>query len=165
MGKRRLVVPGLFSLLMLLAAACGGGDGEPTDTPLATATPQPTATPTPAVDLVALGKEIYTQVPANLGEKAPGPLGLWCSQCHLIDGIPEAAGLIGPDHTNIGRDAAIRIPGVSAEDYLRQSIVDPEAHVAEGVARATPDLMTKEITQGLTDQQVDALVAFLLEQK
>ena len=51
---------------------------------------------------------------------------------------------------------------MSAEDYLRESILDPPAHVSEGVVRATPGLMTKEITEGLTDEQVNALVAFLL---
>ena len=110
-----------------------------------------------------MGKDIYTNVPANVGEKAPGPLGLWCYQCHLIDGVSD--GLIGPELTHIGPDAGSRIPGTSAEDYIRQSIVDPEAHVPEGVTSATSGLMVREITQGLTDQQVDALVAFLLEQE
>ena len=51
---------------------------------------------------------------------------------------------------------------MSAEDYLRESIVNPELRVAEGVERATPGLMTTAIVGGLTDEQVDALVAFLL---
>ena len=72
---------------------------------------------------------------------------------------------MGPDLTHIGTDAATRQPGVSAEDYLRQSITEPEAFVAEGVERAVPGLMLPALTAGLTDEDVDALVAFLMEQK
>jgi hypothetical protein len=76
-----------------------------------------------------------------------------------------AAGLIGPDLTHIATDAANRKPGMSARDYIRESIRDPEVFVPTGVDRATAGLMTNSITQGLTDDQVDALVAFLLERE
>ncbi len=74
-------------------------------------------------------------------------------------------GLVGPDLTHIGTDAATRKPGVSAEAYIRESIREPDAFVAEGVARAIPGLMTSALTANLTDQQVEALVQFLLAQK
>ena len=67
--------------------------------------------------------------------------------------------------SHIGTDAANRQPGVSAEDYLVQSIREPEAFIAEGVERNTPGLMLTAITAGLSDADVEALVAFLLEQK
>ena len=54
---------------------------------------------------------------------------------------------------------------MSAEDYIRESIKNPEAFIAEGVERAMPGLMTSALTSNLTDEQVDGLVAFLLEQK
>jgi len=100
--------------------------------------------------LLAMGQEIFT-----------GAGG--CSACHTIEGI--TAGLLGPDLTHIGTDASGRISGVSAEDYLTESIRDPEAFVAEGVERAIPGLMTTAITANLTDQQVDGLVQFLLAQR
>ena len=83
----------------------------------------------------------------------------------MIEGVPEAVGLLGPDLTHIGTEAATRQPGVSAEEYLALSIREPESFVAEGVERAIPGLMLTAITAGLTDEDVDALVAFLLEQK
>ena len=111
---------------------------------------QPTAEqPT---DLVAMGQEVFT-TPAG-----------GCSVCHTIDGI--SAGVVGPDLTHIGTDASSRKSGVpSAKDYLTESIRDPEAFVAEGVDRAIPGVMTSALTANLTDQQVEALVQFLLAQQ
>ncbi|MCE2464068.1 MAG: cytochrome C oxidase subunit IV family protein [Dehalococcoidia bacterium] len=111
---------------------------------------------TPAVGgLVAMGQEIFMVAPANVGPQA-----LWCNTCHQIEGL--AAGLIGPDLTHIATDAGTRRPGMSAEQYIRESIANPEVFVPTGVERATAGLMTEAITSGLTDEQVDALVAYLM---
>ena len=124
-----------------------------------TTTPEEVETePSPTADFAAMGKDIFLNVPDSVGPQA-----LWCGTCHQIEGI--SAGLIGPDLTHIGTDAATRVSGMSAEAYLRESIRSPESFVAEGVERATLGLMTSAITMGLTDEQVDALVALLLEQK
>ncbi len=112
----------------------------------------------PASSTASVGRQIFI---TGAGEGAATP----CVTCHVIEGVPEAVGLLGPDLSNIGTDAATRKPGVSAEEYLRESIVAPEAFVAEGVERALPGLMLSSITAGLTDNDVDELVAFLLEQK
>jgi cytochrome c oxidase subunit 4 len=104
----------------------------------------------PETGLVALGQEIFT-----------GAGG--CFACHTIEGI--SIGPLGPDLTHIGTDASGRISGVSAQDYVTKSIRDPEAFVAEGVERAIPGLMTSAFTANLTDQQVEALVQFLLAQE
>ena len=106
-------------------------------------------------DLVECGRQVF------VSQASGQPL--WCSQCHTIEGV--SIGLIGPDLTHMATDAATRIPGTSAEDYIRQSITAPESFVAEGVDRATTGLMTTDITSGLDKDQVDALVAFLLAQK
>ena len=122
--------------------------------------PKDTAQPqdSPSTDLVGQGQEIFMTAPAEVGVQP-----LWCSLCHTIEGV--AAGLIGPDLTHIATDAANRKPGMSAKEYITKSITEPEVFVATGVDRATAGLMTTAITQGLTDLQVDALVAFLMEQK
>lgn len=144
-----------------------GGDGSsgpptPPDEPT-TPSDEPegislVATETPGPPLS--GEGLFLNVPANVAPQA-----LWCYQCHTIEGIEGATGMIGPDQTHIGTDAATRIPGMSAEEYIRMSITDPEDFVAEGLDRATAGLMTEAITENLTGAQVDALVAFLLEQK
>jgi hypothetical protein len=54
---------------------------------------------------------------------------------------------------------------MSAQAYITESIRDPEAFVATGVPRAIPGVMTRAITAGLSDSEVQGLVAFLLAQK
>jgi mono/diheme cytochrome c family protein len=101
-------------------------------------------------DLVARGQAIFT-----------GAGG--CLACHTVEGV--STGLVGPDLTHIGTEAADRQPGVSARDYITESITMPEAYIAEGVERATPGLMTSALTASLSDADVQALVEFLLAQK
>ena len=136
---------------------------EPTRAPTVaggpTATePPPEPTEEEPQDLVAAGREVFLTPPASVG-----PQPLWCSACHTIEGVSQ--GLVGPELTHIGTDSATRKPGMSAEEYILESIRDSEEFVAEGVPRALPGLMTKAIVGALTDGEVDALVAFLLEQK
>ena len=100
-------------------------------------------------ELVAQGQVIFT--------------GKGCLACHTIEGI--STGLVGPDLTHIGTDAGARKPGVSARDYITESIREPESFVAEGVERAIPGLMTSGLTASLNDDDVAALVEFLLAQK
>ena len=76
-----------------------------------------------------------------------------------------AAGRLGPDLTHIGTDAASRKPGTDAQSYIFESIREPEAFVAAGVERANPGIMTRGITAGLSDDEVEQITDFLLEQK
>ena len=100
--------------------------------------------------LIAQGQEIFVGVGG-------------CAACHTIEGV--AAGLVGPDQTHIGTEAATRKPGLSAREYITESIRDPEAFVPTGVERALPGVMTPALTANLSDDQVNALVEFLLAQK
>jgi len=101
-------------------------------------------------DLAAQGRDIFTG-------------GGGCGACHTVEGI--SSGVVGPDLTHIGAEGESRKPGMSSKDYITESIRDPEAFVAPDVERAIPGIMTQGITAGLSDADVDALVAFLLEQK
>ena len=128
--------------------------------------PKPTAaspdipTQEPLSPSASSGREFFLAVPSNAG-----PQTLWCQQCHTIEGVPGADGRLGPELTHIGISAVARKSGMSAAEYLRESLVNPEAYVPPGVERATRGLMTPSITEGLTIEQIDALVAFLLTLK
>ncbi len=158
MRNWRLMMPGLLGLVLLLALACGGA--APADTPVP---PQPTspppATDTPTADAPATETPTVSSDDGGVIFTSSGG----CAACHTIEGL--TTGLVGPDLTHIGTDAGTRKPGFSAEEYIEDSIREPEVFVAEGVPRAIPGLMTAALTANLTDGQVDALVEFLLKQK
>jgi mono/diheme cytochrome c family protein len=80
-----------------------------------------------------------------------------CAGCHQVGG---QGGTIGPSLNAIGADAANRVPGKSAEDYIRESITNPGAHVVQGYqAGLMPSFGS------LPQADIDALVQFLAEQK
>lgn len=78
-----------------------------------------------------------------------------CATCHSVQ---EGVDLVGPSLAGVGTRAAERVPGLSAEEYLRQSILEPDAYVVEpysaGVMQSWDGI--------LSDAQVDALVGYLL---
>jgi mono/diheme cytochrome c family protein len=81
-----------------------------------------------------------------------------CAMCHTG---PESRGSTGlPDLSDASAWAGRRRPGFSAEDYLRQSIRDPGAFVAPGFRPSGP--VTGMPTLSVSDEEVDALVAYLL---
>jgi cytochrome c len=80
-----------------------------------------------------------------------------CVTCHAVS--PDAPESIGPNLSNIGNRAATRVPGQSAQDYLRSSIVDPDAYLANNFQEG---IMYREYRRALTPQQLDDLVAYLL---
>ena len=119
----------------------------------ATAVPEaPPAEPSggSSAELVAQGQALFT------GKGT-------CLACHTVEGI--STGLVGPDLTHIGTDAATRNPPQAAREYIVQSIREPEAFVAPGVPRVIAGIMTSALTASLSDAEVDALVEFLLAQK
>ena len=58
--------------------------------------------------------------------------------------------------------AASRVPGMSAADYIRESIVKPDAYVVEGFKAG--DMYQKWSTD-LSPQEIEDLIAYLLTEK
>ena len=67
--------------------------------------------------------------------------------------------LVGPSFDGIASRAQTRVPGLSAEEYLRQSIVEPNAYVVDGFPTGQ---MFNNYAEVLTEEDIDNLVAFLL---
>ncbi|MEW5986399.1 MAG: cytochrome c oxidase subunit II [Chloroflexota bacterium] len=84
-----------------------------------------------------------------------------CPACHTLTAV-GAAGLVGPNLDGLGARAGEAVEGLSAEDYIRQSITDPNAHVAEGFQ---PGVMPQDFGTRMTPEELTTLVNFLLEQK
>ena len=80
-----------------------------------------------------------------------------CGSCHAL-AKAGTNGNIGPSLDDLASAAAQREPGTSAEDYVRQAILDPEAFTVEGFqAGVMPSYQGR-----LNDRQVQALVDYLL---
>jgi len=79
----------------------------------------------------------------------------YCSACHLTEGDQV---LVGPSMTGLGSRAGNTVAETDAEAYIRESILDPGAHVNEGFANVMPNIYGAT----LTEEDLDALVAYLL---
>jgi glucose/arabinose dehydrogenase/cytochrome c553 len=114
----------------------------------AEATPEATAVSAQSVpgDLVKTGENLFR----NGADGAPA-----CITCHVLDG---SAGT-GPSLLGVNKIAGTRVNGLSAEDYVRHSITNPNDYIVEGYK---PGLMYQEYAQKLSKEQLDALVAYVL---
>jgi mono/diheme cytochrome c family protein len=126
----------LFVLLLALTVvltACGGGGGEPSDS------------------AAKAGEELFAKT--VIGSQAG------CSTCHSLDADVV---IVGPSMAGIGSRAGSTVTGQSAEDYLKESILDPDAHLVDGFPAGTmPQVWGDE----LTSEQVDQLIAYMLTLK
>ncbi|MFN2105536.1 MAG: c-type cytochrome [Candidatus Promineifilaceae bacterium] len=141
--KRKVLLAVLVLALVLLLAACGGADqaatgGDSGSTPVGDA---------------AHGKELYEQTVIG-SASAPG-----CVTCHSLE--PDTV-LVGPSHAGVATRAASYQEGVSAEDYLRTSITNPDDHIVEGF---TPGVMYQNYAEDLSARDINDLVAYLLTLK
>jgi mono/diheme cytochrome c family protein len=81
-----------------------------------------------------------------------------CVACHTIQEIPSARGNIGPNLSDLGRVAGTRAPGVSAEDYIRNHILQGSNYQyhAPGFQPLMPPFQGQ-----FTPEQLDAMVEYL----
>lgn len=136
MSKKISLVFVFVVTLALILSACGGGSGSGE---------------TSDVGDVAAGKTLFEQ---PIIDVQPG-----CSTCHSL--TPDQV-IVGPSIAGVGTRAETRVSGMSAEDYLRESILHPDNYVVEGF---DPGVMVQVWEETLTPEQVDNLVAFLLTLK
>jgi mono/diheme cytochrome c family protein len=116
--------------------------------------------------VLAIATVAYYSNPPTSVEAAQSPgeilfLTKGCTGCHSIQGL-ATTGQIGPDLTFVGEAAGERVAGLSAEDYIAQSLATPQAFIVPGfeatTAGAMPDL-------NLSEAEIAALVDFLLEER
>ena len=124
--------------VMALMVGCGGGapDG-------------------PIVGDAARGKDLYGR--ATLGKRSAEG----CTSCHKYD---EAEGdeSKAPYTKGTATKAESRVPGMSAEEYIHESIISPDAYVVENYKAGD---MYAKWSEDLTEQQIADLVAYLLTEK
>jgi mono/diheme cytochrome c family protein len=79
-----------------------------------------------------------------------------CNTCHLPD---SESMLIGPGLQHVGERGATRVEGLTAPEYIRQSILEPSAFVVDGFV---DNLMPKVYGQVFSDEDIDDLIAYLM---
>jgi len=129
----RLAVTGTLALALVIASLVVWFDDEPS-----AADEPPTED-----ELAAQGEQLFF----NKG----------CAGCHHI--LDVGGQSMGPDLTFLAERAGEEREGMSAEDYVRDSIRTPNAYYATG-ASVGPFGMP---VIPMTDAELNALVAFLLQ--
>jgi hypothetical protein len=139
--------------------------------------------------MVAFGAWYYPQfetpkaaAPGSGGESAVEKRGkavflspqLGCFACHAIEALGIRGGSRGPDLSDAGRQAEMRKRGMSAEDYLREAIVDPwacftplpasgliECQAVVDAAKTYPQMMPPGAKERMSAQELSDLIAFM----
>lgn len=162
-----------FALLFLLSACGINTSGEPEivqEREIGPAAPTAITLPTPMLDLDASSEEPgdapagAVSMPAaevTLSDEianADYDLGMqtYLAECAACHGAESGA---GPSLAVIKDEAGQRVEGMSAEDYVHESIVNPSAYVVAGYE----DIMPKDYGERLTDEQINGLVRFIFE--
>jgi len=101
---------------------------------------------------------------AEGGVRAPADLFavMACAGCHNLD-LPQDAsnrGPVGPNLGNLSEIAGTLVAGISAEEYVYQSITEPGAFVVEGYIDG---IMPKDFTTKMSEEEIRGLVAWLLD--
>jgi nitric oxide reductase subunit C len=78
-----------------------------------------------------------------------------CASCHSLE--PDVI-IVGPSMAGVAERAGQRVSDQSAEEYMRNSILNPSDYVVEGFA----DVMQKNLADVLSSQDVDAVIAYLI---
>jgi cytochrome c2 len=80
-----------------------------------------------------------------------------CAVCHSVS---TATSRLGPSLQDIGKTAASRLPNVSAEQYIFESILQPSAYKLPGAEAEMPE----NVALGLTLDELLSLAAYLCSQ-
>ena len=137
MAKRTLTLVIVSVVLYTLLVACGGTDTADGG----------------SVGNAKRGEELYKQTVIG-SQVAPG-----CITCHSLE---SGKVLIGPSHAGLATKAETAIPGMSAQDYLKESIIEPDAHIVDGFSAG---IMYQNYAKDLKESEINDLVAFLLTLK
>lgn len=97
------------------------------------------------------GESIYYETAAGVNAG--------CRICHSLE---KDEVIIGPSFYGIADRAGSRVSGMTAEEYLHESIVNPNAYVVTGFPKGQ---MIQNFGKILTEEQINDLMAFLMTLK
>ena len=162
MKNIRLCFVLIYSLLWL--AACQ----SPTQVPPTEALPNPVE----SLEAEPPEKEEPPEQPSEGGsELAVAALQKGgCGACHVIPGVPGAAGTIGPDLSAIGEVVEARLESgeysgaaKSTQEYFLEALNAPDAFISPdcGGKPCSPGLMPASLAQALSASELQAVVGYM----
>lgn len=131
-NSRRALLMATIAVL-IVSAACGGDDNSELATSEPSTPPPPTGTAPTHGD--------------------PPPSFQACSGCHSTG----TNTIVGPEFEGFKDRAGSRVPGLTAVEYVTQSIKDPGTFIVPGF----PNVMPKNFSDTLTEGEIADLVAWL----
>jgi cytochrome c551/c552 len=166
--RAALFFSGLVGATLILATACGGAAPAetPADTPSEATTAAPAETPTePAAATTAPAESPAAETPPA-GGNGGGDLvaqgetlvqNNGCLACHSTDGSQ----LVGPTWQGVYGSEETLADGTTVtvdDEYIRESIVDPNAKIVEGFQ---PNIMPQNFGETLSDSDIEAITAYI----
>jgi len=85
-----------------------------------------------------------------------------CAGCHNLeqDQTDRNRGPVGPHIGNLHETAADKVEGLSAEEYVYQSIVEPNTYINEGYVAG---VMPQNFAERMSEEEIQGLVDWLLD--
>ena len=145
-------------LLGVVLAACASATPTPTSEPEAPPVSQPEE------------QEEMAEETDDVALAVQGFVKGGCGACHVIPGVENAAGTIGPDLSEIGLTARQQLTGSdyngNAEnvvEYLEEALFDPNAHLSSDCpgGSCSSGLMPSYSDGTLNDAEIDAMINFM----
>jgi cytochrome c553 len=136
--KKLILTMTLMIVVALVIAGCGGSGGGaagPGD--------------------VARGKALYNK--STIGTKSAEG----CVACHKYD-EKEGKAEKAPYTKETAKRAGTRVPGMSAEEYIKESLLSPDKYIVEGFNKGD---MYQKFGAELSAQEIADLIAYLLTEK
>jgi nitrite reductase (NO-forming)/hydroxylamine reductase len=154
----KIYIKTLFVLMvLLLLVACAKSTPIPTTEPIA-----------PTSEIEEAEEPIDSEDDLTLAANAFQKGG--CIACHVIPGVENAVGTIGPDLSEIGTKAEEQLSSShymgtanTVLEFLKEALVDPNAHISTECPGGTcsPGLMPSYSDGTLNDEEIDAMINFM----
>lgn len=106
-------------------------------------------------EVTEIAADVTTEELMEIGQEIFQGKGM-CVDCHTIG---RTGALRFPDLANIAITAERRVPGMSALEYLAQSLYDPDAYIVPGFAAGMPPVDRPPVS--LAHEEIRAILAYL----
>lgn len=159
----------LIALSLAACAAPGGESRAPTPIPTLNPATLPAPASEPAEPESAPAEPGAAAQPGAAEAAAAFATG-GCGACHVIPGIPNAAGSIGPDLSQMQllaqatlQEASYTGSAQTVREYILEAILEPDAYLAAGCGGGPcpPGLMPASLGELLRDNELQAIVDYL----